>query len=239
MSSRPPHLLLKVAGESLSLYPCGALWWPARQVLVVSDLHLEKGSFYAARGQMIPPYDTGATLARLAALMAVLKPAAVISLGDSLHDRDARQRMAEHDVDRVRDMTGQTDWVWIAGNHDPDPPHGLGGRGLAELELGALVFRHQPGQAAAPGEISGHLHPCARVAGRGGRVIRSRCFVSDGDRLVMPAYGAFTGGLNILDPAFQGIFSGPPVAAVLGRQSVYLISGERLVQDNPARLSQI
>ena len=223
-------LAFEVAGEHLSLQPCGALWWAEGGVLVVSDLHLEKGSSYAARGQMLPPYDTRATLRRIAALIEALAPATVISLGDSFHDRHARPRMAKDDVALVRAMTDGRDWIWIEGNHDPQPPDDLGGRVAHEFQTGALVFRHEPTVGPARGEIAGHLHPCARVAGRG-RSVRARCFVSDGERMVMPAYGALTGGLNILDAAFRVLFPRGAVAGVLGRDSVYAAAGERLLAD--------
>lgn len=225
-----PDLAFEVAGEQLSLQACGGLWWEAASVLVVSDLHLEKASSYASRGQMLPPYDTRATLGRIAALVAALKPTTVISLGDSFHDRRARPRMAQDDVALVREMTATCDWVWIEGNHDPKPPEDLGGRVTHELRLGPLVFRHEPTSGKARGEIAGHLHPCARVLGRG-RSVRARCFASDGERLVMPAYGALTGGLNLLDAAFDALFPDGVVAGVLGRDGVYLAAGERLAPD--------
>ena len=233
--TRPKHpsragLAFEVAGERLSLRPCGALWWAEAEVLVVSDLHLEKGSAYAARGQMLPPYDTRATLLRLAALVEGLRPTTMISLGDSFHDRHARMRMSPQDAAAVRIMTDACDWVWIEGNHDPKPPADLGGRTADELRLGPLVFRHQPGPSSSRGEIAGHLHPCARVVGRGGSV-RSRCFVSDGERMVMPAYGALTGGLNILDTAFAGLFPNGMIAGVIGRDSVYAAAGDRLLPE--------
>ncbi|MEQ1609905.1 MAG: ligase-associated DNA damage response endonuclease PdeM [Hyphomonadaceae bacterium] len=226
-----PDLVFEVAGERLSLRPCGALWWEAASVLVVSDLHLEKASSYAARGQMLPPYDTRATLGRIAALVAALRPTTVVSLGDSFHDRRARPRMAEVDVAFVRAMTAACDWVWIEGNHDPKPPEDLGGRTMHELHLGQLVFRHEPAFGPAAGEIAGHLHPCARVVGRGGRSVRARCFATDGARLVMPAYGALTGGLNLLDDAFSALFPDGVFGAMLGRDGVYLAAGDRLAPD--------
>ena len=224
------RLACEVAGETLSLQPCGALWWESASVLVVSDMHLEKASAYAVRGQMLPPYDTGATLRRVKALLDALKPITVISLGDSFHDRGARERMAGEDVAEVRALTARADWIWIEGNHDPSPPADLGGRTMYELRLGPLVFRHEPARGAARGEIAGHLHPCARVAGRG-RSVRARCFVSDGERMVMPSYGALTGGLNVLDAAFGGLFAGGMIAAVLGRDGVYAAGSDHLVSD--------
>jgi DNA ligase-associated metallophosphoesterase len=223
-------LAFEVAGERLSLHSCGALWWEDARVLVVSDLHLEKGSAYASKGQMLPPYDTRAALRRIAALIDALAPQTVISLGDSFHDKRARPRMAQDDVLLVRSLTSETDWVWIEGNHDPKPPEDLGGRAAEEVRIGALVFRHEPTPGPARGEIAGHLHPCARVVGRQ-RSVRSRCFASDGERLVMPAYGALTGGLNILDVAFREIFPNGVVAGVLGRDGVYAAAGQRLAGD--------
>ncbi len=223
-------LLCEVAGQRLSLQPCGGLWWKSAGLLVVSDLHLEKGSAFAARGQMLPPYDTRESLRRIEALVAALQPDLVVSLGDSFHDGRARARMANGDANALRTLIQQVEWIWIEGNHDPKPPQDLGGRVLPELRLGPLVFRHQPATGAAPGEIAGHLHPCARVAGRGSSV-RARCFVSDGERLVMPSYGALTGGLNILDPAFSVLFPNGAIAGVLGRHGVYAAGADRLVPD--------
>ncbi len=220
----------EVAGEQLTLHPCGALWWEAAGILVFSDLHLEKASSYAERGQMLPPYDTGATLRRITKLVDTLQPTTVIALGDSFHDRGARRRMAQDDVLIVRSLTDRVDWVWIEGNHDPQPPADLGGRTANELRLGPLTFRHEPTSGSAQGEIAGHLHPCTRVLGRG-RSVRTRCFASDGERMVMPAYGALTGGLNILDTAFGPLFPNGMIAAVLGRDGVYAAAGERLVAD--------
>ena len=238
MSQRLPaakgrqDLVFEVAGERVSLQSCGGLWWEAAGVLVVSDLHLEKASSYAARGQMLPPYDTRATLRRVARLVEQLSPTTVISLGDSFHDRGARVRMAAEDVMLARSLTDAVDWIWIEGNHDPKPPADLGSRMAHELRLGALVFRHEPVAGPASGEIAGHLHPCARVAGRAGRSVRARCFVTDGYRLVMPSYGALTGGLNLLDEAFTPLFPDGAFAAVTGRDGVYLAASERLLPDS-------
>ena len=231
LSSPRAGLVFEVAGQRLSLQPCGGLWWEAASVLVVSDLHLEKASSYAERGQMLPPYDTRATLKRIGALIQSLRPTTVISLGDSFHDRRARPRMAADDVAMVRSMTDACDWVWIEGNHDPKPPEDLGGRMAHELVLDDLVFRHEPSIGPAAGEIAGHLHPCARVIGRGGRTVRARCFATDGERLVMPAYGALTGGLNLLDVAFDPLFPNGVFAGVVGRDGVYLAAKDRLAAD--------
>ena len=181
----------------------GVLWWAVRRSFVVADLYLEKGSGFAARGALLPPYDTAETLERLAAAIDRLRPERVICLGDSFHDRGAAARLAAADVDRLADLVGQCDWIWIAGNHDPSPPDRWGGRVLDSLTDGALVFRHEARRGAI-GELSGHYHPKATIRTRGRRVT-ARCFVGDGKRLILPAFGAYTGGLDVLDPAIAGL----------------------------------
>ena len=224
-------IALLLAGERVHAMTCGALWWEEPGVLVVSDLHFEKASSYAARGQMLPPYDTRATLARVGRLMQVFSPRTVIALGDSFHDRQARPRMAADDVASLRGMTGSCDWVWIEGNHDPKPPEDLGGRAAVDATIGPLTFRHIPSEGEVVGEVAGHLHPCARVVGRSGRSIRRRCFATDGARLVMPAYGALTGGLNVLDAAFASVVPTDLFAGVIGRDGVYLAGRDKLAPD--------
>ena len=232
------RLSFEVAGVVLEPQACGALWWRQAQLLVVSDLHLEKASAYAARGQMLPPYDTRATLLRIARLIERLRPATVISLGDSFHDRRARTRMAADDISLVRFLTSACDWVWVEGNHDPAPPEDLGGRVAPALIQGPLTFRHEPTEGGVRGEVAGHLHPCARVVSRLG-VVRTRCFVTDGTRLVMPAYGALTGGLNVMDEAFGALFRDGLVVGVLGREGVYAAGRDQLAGDlaRPGRAS--
>lgn len=208
----------------------GALWIENSATLVVSDLHLEKGSSFAVRGQMLPPYDTRATLQRIAVLLARHAPAMVVSLGDSFHDRRGPDRMDAGDIATLRAMTSATDWVWIEGNHDPEAPTWLGGRAAEMIELGALVLRHEPRGAPARGEIAGHLHPCAKVSARG-RSVRARCFATDGERLVMPAFGAYTGGLNVRDAAFDPLFPEGCAALMLGRTRVYAAPATRQIGD--------
>lgn len=220
---------LHVRGELLTPLPEGALWWAAQDTLIVSDLHLEKGSSFAARGQMLPPYDTRATLAIVEALVNQLSPKCVISLGDSFHDRKAETRMDDADAVRIRALTSKTDWVWVEGNHDPDPPVHLGGRPSKVLRIADLVFRHEP--TGESGEIAGHLHPCAKVVSRV-RALRRRCFVTDGERLIMPALGAFTGGLNVLDEAYTPCFpDGGMMVFAMSREAVIPISSKRLIPD--------
>jgi hypothetical protein len=194
-----------VAGEGLILDPAGALYWPDERLLAVADLHFEKGSAFALRGCFVPPYDTFATLARLEALVGAYRPRRVICLGDSFHDRGAPARLPEAARVRLAALASAADWTWIAGNHDPAPPEGLGGEAAQVLSVGALTFRHEPTPGASPGEIAGHLHPSARVALRG-RSVRRRAFAGTAERLVLPAFGAYTGGLNVLDAAFVPLF---------------------------------
>lgn len=185
-----------------------ALFLPRTETLVVSDLHFEKGSAFAAKGVMLPPFDTAETLRRLGLLMAQLAPKVLIALGDSFHDLGAGGRLAESDKVKLESLVGQAETIWIEGNHDPAPPAWLAGQRAGELAHDGLLFRHEP-TGRVPGEVAGHLHPCARVTGKRGGSIRRRCFVTDGRSLIMPAFGAFTGGLNLFDPAFEGLFHGP------------------------------
>jgi uncharacterized protein len=213
-------------GADLTLDPSGALWWPTARCLVVADLHLEKGSSYARAGCMLPPYDTRATIERLAIVLRRYRPERVVALGDSLHDGGACARMAEDDAERLSKLVAEHDWVWIAGNHDPKPPAELGGRVETELAIDPLVFRHEPGEAGR-GEVCGHFHPKAAVRVRGRR-ISGRCFVTDGTRLVLPAFGAYTGALDALDPAIAGLFRGIVRVYLIGREGIFLFGADRL-----------
>ena len=204
----------------------GALYWEAQRLLVVSDLHLEKGSSFAARGVLLPPYDTAATLARLAAVIARHDPRMVIALGDSFHDRDAHQRLS---VARSRrdlghagaDATGSGSRAITIRRCPPTSAASI----ASEVCIGPIAFRHEP--TGAFGEIAGHLHPKARVATRG-RATERRCFASDGERAVMPAFGAYTGGLSIRDEAFTKIFGAPDfIAHVLGDNKLHAIVASR------------
>jgi DNA ligase-associated metallophosphoesterase len=219
-----------IAGLTVTALPQGALWIESAKTLVVSDLHLEKGSAYAVRGQMLPPYDTHAALLKLTDLMLRLQPEIVVSLGDSFHDGGGPARMDARDRDLLKLLMSRCDWIWVEGNHDGRAPETLGGAVREVLHIGAIVFRHEPTDAAAPGEIAGHLHPCARVSGRG-RSVRRRCFATDGERMVMPAFGAFAGGLNVRDEAFDAIFPDGACALMLGRDRVHPAPMERLLGD--------
>ena len=212
-----------VNGERLVLDAAGALWWPGERTLVFADLHFEKGSSYAWRGQMLPPYDTRTTLRRMAALIAERNPERVIALGDSFHDKDAADRLDEEERATLSRLGQAAEWIWIAGNHDPEPPSWLGGTIAEEVAIGALVLRHEPQAGRAAGEIAGHLHPCASVT-RHGRTLRRRCFASDGTRLVLPAFGAYAGGLDVREHALRSLFADAFRAYVLGQRRVYAVA---------------
>ena len=214
---------IAVNGETLLLDPAGALYWPAMRTLIFSDMHFEKGSSYARRGAMLPPYDTRATLARVAALVNRYAPARIIALGDSFHDDGAADRLDAVERAMLLALSRAADWIWIAGNHDPEPPAWLGGQIAEEVAIGGLLFRHEPSAMPFAGEIAGHLHPCASVTRRG-RTLRRRCFVSDGARLVMPAFGAYAGGLDVRELAVRTLFPDIFRAYVLGARRVYAVA---------------
>ena len=221
--------ILRLHGSAFVADPSGALYWPDEHMLIVADLHLEKGSSYASRRVFLPPYDTSATLARLAAVVGRLKPKKVVTLGDSFHDRAAAARLLPHDVQALRAMQVSREWLWIAGNHDPAPPELRNGRLLegdhaTHLAVGHICLRHEPSVAPCDGEIAGHLHPVAIVGGKSGAV-RRRCFVADALRCIMPAFGAYAGGLNFLDGAFATLLgAGEHHAHVPGRDAVYTVA---------------
>jgi DNA ligase-associated metallophosphoesterase len=195
---------LALNGVELFAEPSGALWWPATATLIVADLHFEKGTSYATRGVLLPPYDTRTTLARLAAAIGP-RVKRVICLGDSFHDGDGPERLSQADAVALRALVERHDWIWIAGNHDPVLPAMLGGRTiLGELRLDALVMRHQA-ETDAIGEVSGHYHPKSHIDVRGRR-LSGACFIHDDRRIVLPAFGAYTGGLHIESEAIRALF---------------------------------
>jgi DNA ligase-associated metallophosphoesterase len=234
---------ITVAGVSLVADLAGALFWPEEGLLVVSDLHLEKGSAFAVRGVLMPPYDTATTLERLAGLLARYAARIVVALGDNFHDGGGPARLAVADRTHLFELQRGRDWVWIAGNHDPDPREGIGGAFARSLALGPLTFRHEPMVARArggkdggnggdcSGEIAGHLHPAARILQRG-RTQTRKCFATDGTRLVMPAFGAYTGGLNIRNIAFLKVFGALGFTAhLIGQRRLYSFAAARCLAD--------
>jgi uncharacterized protein len=222
---------LRVAGIDLRADCAGALYWPEEGLLVAADLHLEKGSSFARRGMLLPPYDTTETLARLARLVAFYAPRRVIALGDNFHDGDGPARLSPADRTALAALQRGRDWIWIAGNHDPDPAEGIGGTFAATLAIGPLTFRHEPARNAPEGEVTGHLHPVARIVQRG-RAVSRRAFASDGRALVMPAFGAYAGGLNVRDRAFFAVFGTRSFTAhMLGDRRLYAFATSRCLSD--------
>lgn len=223
-------LHVEVARARVMLRPCGGLWLEAERALIVSDLHLEKGSAYARRGQLLPPYDTAETLACLEREIEALQPALLVFLGDTFHDRWWEARIDPANAARVRALTVGRQVVWVTGNHERDSVKTLPGEMADEIALAGLTLRHEPLPAPAWGEVSGHLHPCAVVVGKG-RSVRRRCFVTDGERLILPAFGAYAGGLNVRDQAFSGLFARPPLMGALGQDRVHPVGWRSLSRD--------
>jgi DNA ligase-associated metallophosphoesterase len=220
-----------VAGAILIADRAGAIYWPEEGLLVVADLHLEKGSAFATRGVLLPPFDTAATLARLAILIERYAPRLVVALGDSFHDGGGPGRLTDISRAALKALQRGRDWLWIAGNHDPDPGENIGGRFAEILALGPLTFRHEPSASPCEGEIAGHLHPLARVARRG-RAVSRRCFASDGYRLVMPAFGAYAGGLNVRDRAIVSLFGARSFTAhMMGERRLYAVAAANCLAD--------
>jgi uncharacterized protein len=219
---------VRLGGVIVAALPEGALWVEDGGALIVADLHFEKGSALAKGGQLIPPYDTRATLERLAALIEEHEPEIVVSLGDAFHDGGGPARMGEEERALLQALVRASDWIWVEGNHEGKSAETLGGVARETLQLGALALRHEPTRAV--NEIAGHLHPCAKIAGNG-RNVRRRCFATDGTRMVLPAFGAYAGGLNICDAAFAPVFPQGAAALVLGKDRVLPILPERLIAD--------
>ena len=219
---------IEIEGETALCDASGALYFPILGLLAVSDLHLEKGAAFARRRQLIPPYDTAATLARLSEVIAIYDPKIVVSLGDSFHDGAGAALMPDIFRAALSRLIARRDSFCIAGNQDPQAPEGVEGESVQEIAIGSVVFRHEPSRGPMPGEIAGHLHPGARLVARG-RSVRRRCFAGDGRRLIMPAFGAYTGMLNVLDRAYAGLFDADGLfACMLGRQRVYKVTGSVL-----------
>lgn len=220
--------MLRFAGHNFEPLPSGGLYWHAQQALLVADLHFEKMASFARRGQMLPPYDTGMTLARLEADLRRTGAKKLISLGDTFHRADASALLGAAERLRLDTIVEAVECTWLSGNHDPSP-HVIGGQCRAELELDGLFLTHEP-QRGRAGLIAGHLHPAARIA-MPGRSARSACFVHDNRLMILPAYGSSTGALNILSPAFVGLLHWPAVeVTMLGRDRTYPVSPKRLVR---------
>lgn len=190
---------LSFAGHEFMALPEGALYWPARRALLVADLHFEKASWFAARGQMLPPYDSIATLTELEALVLRTDARELWCLGDSFHDSRGCERLPDRARALLTGLTGRLDWHWITGNHDSKFVDHCGGTILDEAEVDGLLLRHEADPRELRPELSGHFHPKLRVSVRGRHVSR-RCFVATGAKLILPAFGALTGGLDAHHP---------------------------------------
>jgi DNA ligase-associated metallophosphoesterase len=208
----------------------GALWVEAHAVLIVADLHLEKGSSFAMRGQMLPPYDTRETLMRLEAEVEYLSPRLLVFLGDTFHDAGGEDRLEAGHHARLESLALGRTLLWLAGNHDRTAPRELPGDIADAFSVAGLDLVHEPSEAPHGVEIAGHLHPCAKVRSKAASV-RRRCFVTDGERLILPAFGAYAGGLNIRDAVFEKLLRRRPLAAVLGRDRVHAIGWPSLERD--------
>lgn len=219
--------VLRFAGHNFEPLPSGALYWQAQETLLVADLHLEKMSSFARRGQMLPPYDTGMTLTRLEADLRRSGARRLVSLGDSFHRDEGTTTLSPLDRARLERLMEMAEWTWLAGNHDPRP-HALGGTCASLIEIAGLVLAHEPRRGIA-GLVAGHLHPAAHIE-MNGRSTRRPCFVHDNRLMILPAYGASTGSINILSAAFDGLFHLPGLeVTMLGKDRTYPVSPKRLI----------
>ena len=214
-------VLFSFCGHELMALPEGALFWPARSALVVADLHLEKASWFARLGQMLPPYDSAATLSQLSALRDRLEAREIWCLGDSFHDREGCDRLPAEARQTLVALTGSTRWTWITGNHDPSFRDPCGGALAEEAMVDGLLFRHEADPLESGPELSGHFHPKLRISQRGRRVSR-RCFVISERKIILPAFGALTGGLDVDHPAIR--------QAVAGRADALVPVADRLLR---------
>ena len=201
------------AGETFAATADGALFWPGEKALLVADLHLEKASWFARLGQFLPPYDSHATLTALAAEVERTGATRLFCLGDSFHDRFGCERLPANARELLTGMTTKLDWTWIVGNHDPGFADHCGGRLADQVELGGIILRHEAVRGEPRPEMSGHYHPKLRVNLKGRRVSR-RCFVVSSTKLILPAFGALTGGLDAHHPEIIGRV-GPDAAALV------------------------
>jgi DNA ligase-associated metallophosphoesterase len=231
MVASAPAQDIEILGARLTADPSGVLWWAEKRLLAVADLHFEKGSAFAMRtGQMLPPYDTHVTLARLAAAVERLEPKTIVCLGDNFHDGGGPARLDDAARLSIQALMRKRRFVWIEGNHDHQAALALGGECAPSLQIGPLTFQHEPTNGRAAGELCGHLHPAATVETRVRR-LRRRCFVTDGTRCVLPAFGAYTGGLDVFHEAFAPLFPAGFAAYLLGRDRVYAFAHSRLAAE--------
>ena len=225
----PLSFALPFCGEELVLTPSRALYWPRERALLVADLHLEKGSFFASHGQMIPPYDSRETLARLASALRETGARRVFALGDSFHDAGGEERLEPHAAGMLDALTRVAEWVWITGNHDEGLSGKLRGSVVSETEVSGVMLRHQAGAGEQGPEISGHFHPKLRLRVRERSIVRPCAVVAQGTsdgsgRMILPAFGAYAGGMDAGDPAIRAALQ--PARAI----TAVLPAKDRLVQ---------
>jgi uncharacterized protein len=218
-----------LGGMAAVLDLSGAVYLPDEDTLLVADLHFEKGSSFARSGQFLPPYDTRETLAVLAAAMARFTPSRVVALGDSFHDLGGPDRLGEEERAALAAAQAGRQWIWVTGNHDRSLPASIGGEVVEELALRSLALRHEPLEGATA-EVAGHLHPVGKVVMRG-RGVRRRCFLVGGERCIMPAFGAYAGGLNACDAAFKLLFPNGFTAHLIGTDRIFAIARPLLCRD--------
>ncbi len=220
-----------VCGNHFNTDPSGALYWPGYKTLIVADLCLEKGSAKAAKGRVLPPYDTRSTLRRLAAVMDRYDPDRVVVLGDSFHDQAAAEAMPRADRNKLSILLQGREWYWITRTLGSDLPDWLGGIVCPVLTLEGIKFRYEPSSSPQSHEIAGQLHPASRLI-RHGKTVRRKCFISNGARLIVPAFGVYEGGLNVLDKTFAELFQdGDFNVWMLGRNQVYPVPKRKLLSD--------
>lgn len=223
---------LSVCGKSFIADMSGALYWPGQGMLIVADMHLGKGSFHATRGQMLPPYDTRDTLLRLARVLDVYQAETVVVLGDSFHDPAAFERMDDEDRQILELIQEGRRWIWITGNHDPQIAPAAGGERAGIMHISGLSFQHEPGAGQTTHEIAGHMHPAARLS-LYGYILRRPCFIGNRRRLIIPAFGSYAGGLNVLDPAFSAMFGNDGFSIwMLGEEGLYPVATRQLRPDH-------
>ena len=212
------------AGLALTLDQSGAAWLPDLRTLIVSDLHLEKGSNAAARGRLIPALDSHDTLIRLRCVIEAYRPKRVVCLGDSFHDGRAGERMADADRSALASLCALAEeWVWIGGNHDPEAPEFCGGERRDELPIEGVILRHEPHAVRDAPEIAGHFHPKASVRG-GGQRFSGRCFCVSDDLLIVPAFGAYAGGLHCAAKELRSLHRAEPKIFMLHASKIWRVA---------------
>lgn len=222
---------LSIAGRAFRADYSGALYWPAEGALIVSDLHLEKGARHPSCGVAIPPIDTRETLRRLADTIDRYDARTVIALGDSFHGSDSGSRMSAEDRETLHILQEDREWIWVSARHNAEVPRRLGGHVRPEIRVSGLLLRHEPHPGRITHEIAGHLHPAARVSIQGA-ALRRPCFVGNGLRLVLPAFGTYAGGLNVLDEAFAPLFGNDGMSVwILGQEGLYPVATRLLKED--------